>query len=152
MKKYFIALLFGMSLMSMQTASAATLALSLNFGDGVITSNTGSTFSGTTTKGAVWDIGLSGLGASGLGDLVLTITPLGQSLKTYFDVMPPLGLIAGSYSLTIIGASTFTLTAKDAVGTGGNNVPVPAAVWLFGSALMGLLGVTRRKSRPALAA
>jgi hypothetical protein len=26
-------------------------------------------------------------------------------------------------------------------------VPVPAAVWLFGSGLLGLIGVARRKSR-----
>jgi hypothetical protein len=28
-------------------------------------------------------------------------------------------------------------------------VPVPAAVWLFGSGLLGLIGVARRKARAA---
>jgi hypothetical protein len=151
MKKYLIALLFGMSLMSMQTASAATLTLT-NIIGGTVGTSPGSTVTGTSGAASIWDIGLSGLGASGLGDLSFSITPLGQSIKAYFDVSPITGLIAGHYNLTILGASTFTLTAKDVVGTGGNNVPVPAAVWLFGSALLGLMGVTRRKSQPSLAA
>jgi hypothetical protein len=30
-------------------------------------------------------------------------------------------------------------------GTGLNPVPVPAAVWLFGTALMGFVGMSRRR-------
>jgi hypothetical protein len=54
-------------------------------------------------------------------------------------------LAAGTYVFSTISAagSPFTFTAS--------NVPVPAAVWLFGSAIAGLLGVTRRKSQPTLA-
>jgi hypothetical protein len=150
MKKYFIALLFGMSLMSMQTASAATLTLSQVFGDGTVTTGSGPTVSGTTTIGAVWKINLSGLGASGLGDLVFTFSPIGP-VTTFFDVNPITGLAAGDYFLTVIGKTTFSISGTDTPITGGN-VPVPAAVWLFGSAMMGLVGVARRKSQPALAA
>ena len=39
-----------------------------------------------------------------------------------------------------------TITARDAVET-----PIPAAVWLFGSALMGLVGASRRKSSTVVA-
>lgn len=46
---------------------------------------------------------------------------------------------------------TFSLTAGDSVSFTSNfdvaPVPVPAAVWLFGSGLLGLFGVSRRKRR-----
>ena len=31
-----------------------------------------------------------------------------------------------------------------------SSVPIPAAIWLFGSALLGLVGISRRKSRSAM--
>jgi hypothetical protein len=37
------------------------------------------------------------------------------------------------------------LAKKGNIDISVSSVPIPAAVWLFGSALMGLLGVTRRK-------
>jgi hypothetical protein len=53
-----------------------------------------------------------------------------------------LGLTPGSYEWTWgSGASVDTFTLN--VGA----VPVPAAVWLFGSGLLGLVGVARRKAR-----
>jgi hypothetical protein len=154
MKKYFIALFFGMSLMSMQTVSAATLTITEVLGKSTITSpGPGSTVSGFTGGvGAVFDINLSGLGTSGLGDLVFSFSPRkGSPVTTFFNVNPITGLIAGDYFLTILGKANFRVSATD-TPVSGNNVPVPAAVWLFGSALMGLLGVARRKSQPALAA
>jgi hypothetical protein len=46
---------------------------------------------------------------------------------------------------------TFSLTSGDSVAFTSNfdvvPVPVPAAVWLFGSGLLGLFGVSRRKRR-----
>jgi hypothetical protein len=30
---------------------------------------------------------------------------------------------------------------------GGSHMPIPSAVWLFGSGLLGLIGVARRKAR-----
>lgn len=42
---------------------------------------------------------------------------------------------------------TFQLTATQLTYTVGAPVPVPAAVWLFGSALAGLLGFSRRGNR-----
>lgn len=53
------------------------------------------------------------------------------------------GRIEGGFMLTGDIASTFggdTLIAK-----AGPVVPVPAAVWLFGSGLIGLIGIARRK-------
>ncbi|MGB5398483.1 MAG: VPLPA-CTERM sorting domain-containing protein [Gammaproteobacteria bacterium] len=43
----------------------------------------------------------------------------------------------------------FGLTANSAVGISGGVqqvIPVPAAVWLFGSGLIGLVGVARRRA------
>ena len=64
-----------------------------------------------------------------------------------------------AYFVNGIGGSDFILAWEDLAngGDGGYNdmvvgvhdvaaVPVPAAIWLFGSALMGLVGVSRRKS------
>ena len=40
-------------------------------------------------------------------------------------------------------------TLDDFPVSGGSPVPVPAAVWLFGSGLVGLVGVAKRKRLPA---
>ncbi len=50
------------------------------------------------------------------------------------DVMTPSGGTAATYNATISG-----------VANAPSAVPVPAAVWLFGSGLMGLVGVARRR-------
>jgi len=65
-------------------------------------------------------------------------------------------LISGDLSVmgTLLSGSIYEVALDFFVadGKGGSidinvsSVPVPAAVWLFGSALMGLFGVSRRKS------
>ena len=59
-------------------------------------------------------------------------------------------LALGSSSLSVLAASEFfstsdTLSPTRIDGT-VNVVPVPAAVWLFGSGLLGLVGVARKKT------
>ncbi len=49
----------------------------------------------------------------------------------------------GSFYNVSSNAASFTLTAA---------TPIPAAVWLFSSALMGLVGIGQRKQRKALTA
>ena len=47
-------------------------------------------------------------------------------------------------------AGTWTLDSAGTLTYGTTVIPVPAAVWLFGSALLGLVGVSRRKQQLAL--
>ena len=45
----------------------------------------------------------------------------------------------GEYTLNLNGPNSYDGTFEV------SSVPVPAAVWLFGSGLLGLIGVARRK-------
>lgn len=63
----------------------------------------------------------------------------GFQLHIFGNANNDLGL-AGTYQLTVNDVDSVTNVS---------NVPVPAAVWLFGSALMGLVGASRRKSSVA---
>lgn len=60
-------------------------------------------------------------------------TPVGLTTKVAFTQEGTASLAAGGVTLT--GNS----------GGGGSPVPLPAAVWLFGSGLLGLTGIARRK-------
>lgn len=158
MKKYFIALILGMGLLSMQTASAATLSLN-GSPAGAIVAGTSGTFSLTVAGAIAGDILQFYIPSSatsptfgGTGIMNFSLTNAGQ-------VTP---LLDGLTTLVVGGTSSFVAAighldandvfVPDAAVPGLNNVPVPAAVWLFGSALMGLVGVARRKSQPMLAA
>jgi hypothetical protein len=59
-------------------------------------------------------------------------------------------LVCGSPCVTMSAILSFTLTPEDAVGFSGkvvqNAVPIPGAVWLFGSGLLGLARTARRKA------
>jgi hypothetical protein len=156
MKKYFIALILGMGLLSMQTASAATLTL-----------NGSSNPIGTTGS---FVVGVTGFTA---GD-VLAFTPIfGSSLSFNgsgtgivnfsFTNAAGGGLVTLSsdtmINLLVSGTGSFVASLGSIVNGGfvpdgavSGVVPVPAAMWLFGSALMGLVGVARRKSQAVLAA
>ena len=50
-----------------------------------------------------------------------------------------------NYSVCVAGQDVAPYAAVDFTYDAVSNVPVPAAVWLFGSALIGLMGVARRK-------
>ena len=65
------------------------------------------------------------------------------------------GAITGDLALDV-DAGTWTFVSSGVVASSGTGafaqvsaVPVPAAVWLFGSALIGLTGVARRRRRSA---
>lgn len=94
---------------------------------------------------SIQDISLNSTGGFGLqifnsaGSLVATVTPPSSILT----------LAAGDYTMKFIGSGG-TAANGLVIGTAAavSGVPVPAAVWLFGSALMGLVGASRRKSAP----
>jgi len=88
-------------------------------------------------------------------------TSLLVEVRTMADVLvSSLTVVPGTTGSSSFGIySDIILGATDAykllfIGTGFNGAkysatletPIPAAVWLFGSALMGLVGVSRRKS------
>lgn len=150
MKKILFGLLF--SLMAFQV-NAATVNIN-GSGFGVFTSgpiNTGESFSPvaqTLVLGAGFDYVLN-LSANDLPDQSVTgfdVTVNGVSFNS-----SPIALGPGSYDVVFIGQATAPDTGAsllvNATGTPiVSNVPVPAAAWLFGSALMGMVGVSRRKS------
>lgn len=54
-------------------------------------------------------------------------------------------MTAGSHFAVVTGISTGLIGGAYAVAMTAQPVPVPAAVWLLGSGLLGLVGVARRK-------
>jgi hypothetical protein len=51
----------------------------------------------------------------------------------------------GMFNLDSLGDVSYTLAAA------ASAVPIPGALWLFGSGLLGLIGISRRKPTPTLA-
>lgn len=140
-----MALLLGIGLLAMQTASAATLTLD-NPTNGVTVGSDGT--GSTPSFGGAFNV-IIDADPGELVNLLFSFNFTGANGGFEFaDGLDPVGLSAGVYRLDVFGPSNFTVSFTDSVG----EVPVPAAVWLFGSALMGLFGVSRRKSSSALAA
>ena len=62
--------------------------------------------------------------------------------KTSFLINPSLGRLSREFPL--VGQSNYTLQSGSVV-TLPSAVPIPAAVWLFGTALIGLVGFGKRR-------
>ena len=169
MKKYFIALLFGMSLMSMQTASAATLALSSFLaGSNVDTAGPGSTIGGSSAATPIipgfplvtsaWTLTVSDatdvtFSFSGVPSAATFLTDLSSTFQSFSTTTFTTGVLAaGSYILAVLTAPNVPFSFTATVIPPTVVTPIPAAIWLFGSALLGLIGVSGRKSKTALAA
>ena len=126
-------------------------------------------FENKSTQVDLWDTELAYLGFQGSGDHVFynwvldgsaqlfswdTLEVLGGNLQLYGEELYVDNLIlsAGS-SLNIDGISIFYNSLTDNGGSinflnGGqlieNPVPIPSAVWLLGSGLIGILGIRRK--------
>jgi hypothetical protein len=161
MKRLFIVLSLAMLAFSFQ-ASAATFSLLNNTtgvtdnGDIVVNSEkigTGSTAAFATK----WTLGAA---SDATGRVVITANPnTGNNAITFaLDVLVN-GISVMSFAsntldkvfnLSFLATDVVEFVVNGMVKKGSidisvSSVPVPAAVWLFGSALMGLLGTTRRK-------
>jgi len=80
------------------------------------------------------------------GDTLLTLTDSGQGIFDLVDHFALPDLLVDSFTLT----PNNKRTAVYLWGIDVQEVPLPGAVWLFGSALAGL-GIVRRRRQPQLA-
>jgi len=132
---------------SAATTGSLTKMAGLNTDVSTINSNSGgaSSVEGTNPATAgVWDY----LNTSGTaywdGAGILNYNTLGTTANLYYMT----GGGAVSSKTTNVLEATASLSASGLTLTGsGSAVPLPAAVWLFGSGLLGLAGVARRKAR-----
>jgi len=70
-----------------------------------------------------------------------------SELSNAAGTIMPGGTTSGSFSLDLAGSiGYFDIDANARTSSFVNAVPVPAAVWLFGSGLIGLVGLARRKT------
>ena len=76
-----------------------------------------------------------------------TLAALSGSSTTAIDVLGTFdfGSLTGIRSLHLISSSSRAATMLDNLTFTASPVPVPAAVWLFGSGIMGLFGAARMK-------
>lgn len=71
----------------------------------------------------------------------LSTGKVGQSLG-FYDLTGNAGV---NVTATKYAGATWTLASNGTLGYSVSQVPVPAAIWLFGSGLLGLVGISRRK-------
>ena len=115
---------------------------SLNSGTFSITGTSGIYNSGTLLSGNLIDLGYANNGNQSL-EFLFSVT--GGDLAGFYDS----GF--GGFNLFVSGYNddnfntSFSNTSYNGFATIAP-VPVPAAVWLFGSGLLALAGITRRKS------
>jgi hypothetical protein len=57
-----------------------------------------------------------------------------------------LGQTGATFANVYESSNTIVLNADGSLTVGASGVPIPAAAWLFGSGLLGLLGIGRRKA------
>jgi hypothetical protein len=130
---------------------AAVTQLNLNIANQSGNPSTKSTFGTATASSGVWDATASGATVANWlsnGPLTypgLVTDELGANQELYG--------VTGNGTSSVKGVQVYDLGALTLSSTGNltsvSSVPIPAAVWLFGSGLLGLAGVGRRKATQA---
>ena len=111
----------------------------------------GSGLTSSTSSSDVWNMNLASAafgGSSGGNTLPFSITGILGSSLSYFTATAN-GDTAGDASIFSQIAGTWNLASNGTLTWNAaqvSSVPVPAAVWLLGSGLMGLVGVGRRRA------
>ena len=132
---------------------AGTLTLTYSVGSGTIDSNDGASYSGAnldvsnTLNGSIdhnYDCSGAAIvcNAVAAGDGSTSAADMAVFSLVFTDVS--LSEFNGTVTLFAKGANLETNTVYSINGV--SEVPVPAAAWLFGSALVGLAGVARKRS------
>jgi hypothetical protein len=88
-----------------------------------------------------FDIAVQMTGSQGLDPLTFTISATGDSIATYATAVST----GGQPNAGSLFAAKISSTGPGAFIGGGSPVPLPTAVWLFGSGLLGLVSIARRK-------
>jgi hypothetical protein len=98
----------------------------------------------TPSTGGVWDYNVPSGTSGWYGNGPLTGNVLGGSQSLFYVTGG--GSTGAKVAYSAIGSATLTASGLVLAGSGGGApVPLPAAVWLLGSGLLGLTGVARRK-------
>lgn len=107
---------------------------------------------------ASFSLGVSGSGASGMNSWTVSILSSGGALlasgalgSVFENLMIAAGdtltaVVAGTISSNIFASKSYTASLSLS-NIAVSEVPLPAAVWLFGSVLMGAVALRRRKAR-----
>lgn len=150
-----VTLFLGVSFLPMQTVSAATLTLANGFGGTVDVAGPGESVEGSSSGTVIFGFPLSfsiwSLTVSDATEVKFDFTD--DSVVSVIDSSQLIGdfslsLVAGVYNFLLLPSqpnSAFSFVISTPQIT--SEVPVPAAVWLFGSAIAGLLGGLRRKNK-----
>jgi hypothetical protein len=129
----------------------AVTQLNLNIANQSGNPSTKSTFGTATASSGVWDATASGgTVANWFSNGPLTYPgTIGNELGANQELYG----VTGNGTSSVKGVQVYDLGALTLSSTGNltnvSSVPIPAAVWLFGSGLLGLAGVGRRKATQA---
>jgi hypothetical protein len=85
-------------------------------------------------------------GSNRLDPLVFSIDIAGDTINSYYDLSTGTASEGNTwFAAHVAGINNMTNGSDSAWFGGGTAVPVPAAFWLFGSGLLGMAAVARRK-------